>query len=340
MEESSYLITTLEAALEYISGGGLSTQKYATVYERGKSKKKRKRPLYAWSDSMNNNTDTPNERLLEMLDLIENEDVDSLKSLLTTWKLSTKFASINVDKSSSSLDITDKESNNGNPYEIIENINDSPICDNDDVKIDTGNITQSLDGEVSSSSDINHECHPLCSCNDERILATSLSSTSQNIKIEFPSISVILHSRDELGRTALHIASLVGNPLTVEILISHNDVSTSGLYRPTNCINCKDAFGRTPIHYASMKGHQNILLLLLHADADHNAIDNEKNTPLHVAANHGQESCVKALIYYAEHQSCSLDLNAQNISQDTPLHLAAKWGYSKIVNILLSYDAR
>lgn len=133
---------------------------------------------------------------------------------------------------------------------------------------------------------------------------------------------MILHSRDDLGRTALHLASIVGNPLTVEILISHNDVrnTSSGLYKPANCINCKDVYGMTPIHYAAMKGHQNILLLLLHADADHNAIDAEKNTALHVAANHGNESCIKALIYYAEHQSCQLDLNAQNSVGDTPLH--------------------
>ena len=52
------------------------------------------------------------------------------------------------------------------------------------------------------------------------------------------------------------------------------------------------------------------------------------------------EITIKALIYYAEHQSCPLDLNAQNSSEDTPMHLAAKWGFSKIVDILLSYDAR
>ena len=317
-----------------------------TVYENGKSKLKRKRPFYTRSTSMNNNANATNERLLQVFDLIENEDVDSLKSLLATWKISSRLSSIKFTESSNTVDDNETANNNIIPDKACENIVQCKASNNDDVsslgdedRDLTNNNSLYLEENTSPSVKTNHECHPLCSCKDELNLATS-PSTSENTNFDSTSISVILHNRDELGRTALHLASLVGNPLTVELLISHNDVSTSGLYRPTNCINCKDVFGMTPIHYASMKGHQNILLLLLHADADHNAIDNEKNTPLHVAANHGQESCIKALIYYAEHQSCPLDLNAQNSSEDTPMHLAAKWGFSKIVDILLSYDAR
>ena len=96
----------------------------------------------------------------------------------------------------------------------------------------------------------------------------------------------------------------------------------------------------SPIHCAAMKGHQNVLLLLLHANADRNALDDEKNSPLHWAANNGHAACVKALIYYSEHQSCHLNLNAINFAGDTALHMAAKWGFLNIVQILLSYDAR
>ena len=289
---------------------------------------------------MNNNVSHPNERLLNILDLIENEDVDSLKSLLSTWKISSKLGSFKSNENSIIEQGMKSQNDCGNSNSSLENtVKNQSFADNN-AEIQKSNKSSELEDRKSSTNNSDHECHPLCSCNEERLLAKSPSFMPQNTFIDSPSISVILHSRDDMGRTALHIASLVGNPLTVEVLISHNDVSTSGLYRPTNCINCKDAFGMTPIHYASMKGHQNILLLLLHADADQNALDNENNTPLHVAANHGQESCVKALIYYAEHQSCSLDLNAQNLSENTPLHLAAKWGFSKIVDILLSYDAR
>ena len=59
------------------------------------------------------------------------------------------------------------------------------------------------------------------------------------------------------------------------------------------------------------------------------------------AALHGHESCVKALIYFAEHRRSgpALRLNAQNKRGDTALHLAASLGFAGIVQILIEYDA-
>ena len=59
------------------------------------------------------------------------------------------------------------------------------------------------------------------------------------------------------------------------------------------------------------------------------------------AALHGHESCVKALIYFAEHRKSgqTLRLNSQNKRGDTALHLAASLGYAGIVQIFLEYDA-
>ena len=327
-DEGAFLITTLEAALLYIRNDGLAKQKYTTVYESGKSKYRRKKHLFIWSHSPENVTRSHN-TLLKMFQLIENEDVESIKTLLMNWKISQPAIPHNrfiVSRDEISLK-TQMDPSLCNKIEATES-NTLP-CD----------ILPNSENENSSGIHPDHECHPLCLCNEAHILGTS-PSTNQSLNFDATSISVILHSRDDLGRTSLHLASLVGNPLTVELLISHDDVGSSGLYRPTNCINCKDVYGMTPIHYASMKGHQNILLLLLHADADHNATDDEKNTALHMTANNGHESCVKALIYYSEHQSCPLDLNAQNLVGNTPLHMAAKWGFSTIVQILLSYDAR
>ena len=119
----------------------------------------------------------------------------------------------------------------------------------------------------------------------------------------------------------------------------------------------------TALHHAAVRGHQNILLLLLHAEADMNAVTANADTPLHLvcgmsvlhfkslnhfaplvalqAALHGHESCVKALIYFAEHRKAgpALRLNSQNKRGDTALHLAASLGYAGIVQILLEYDA-
>ena len=327
-EQDAYLITTFEAALEYIRKGGLLSQTFTTVYENGKSKQKRKWPLYSWSSQASDSASTCSSILLKMFELIEIEDVDSIKLLLRNWNISSQISSQNKKQN---LYTNDKAmAQNQKEPDLIPEESNSVLANSEaaDIKEYLFNNNPLVPTR--------HACHPLCLCNEEFVIAHS-PQISQDFN---PSISVILHSRDDLGRTALHLASLVGNPLIVELLISHNDITTSGLYKPANCINCKDVYGMTPIHYACMKGHQNVVLLLLHADADHNVIDNEKNTALHVAANYGNESCVKALLYYAEHKSCVLSINAQNVAGDTSLHLAAKWGFSNIVEILLSYDAR
>ena len=58
------------------------------------------------------------------------------------------------------------------------------------------------------------------------------------------------------------------------------------------------------------------------------------------ASQHGHESCVKALVYFAEQRNSgpALRLNAQNKQGDTALHSAASMGYVGIVQLLLEYD--
>lgn len=104
-------------------------------------------------------------------------------------------------------------------------------------------------------------------------------------------------------------------------------------------VDGSDADGETPLHCASSRGHQNTLLLLLHANADPTAKDSRGNTPLHFAADYGHEACVKAILYFTEQMRIKLDVNSSNCNGDTALHHASKWGYANIVNILLDYGA-
>nr|CAD7458068.1 unnamed protein product [Timema tahoe] len=137
-----------------------------------------------------------------------------------------------------------------------------------------------------------------------------------------------VHSCDDRGFTALHVASLFGRPIIVDFLI--------------NCgsnVNASDYSGSTPLHYAAAKGHQNALLLLIHSEAKLDLPDSDGNTPLHLSANNGHEGCVKALLYFAEHLGMRLNTNVANIHGDVPLHHAARWGYSGIVQILLEHGA-
>lgn len=162
-------------------------------------------------------------------------------------------------------------------------------------------------------------CHPLCSCDIcESLLNKSLCDTSPTV-----------HSSDDRGFTALHVACLFGHPLIVDLLLS------SG-----SNVDALDYRGSTPLHYAAAKGHQNALLSLLHAGATMSIIDNDGNTPLHLASNNGHEMCVKALLYFSEHTGSKLDANCENANGDTPLHHAARWGYESIVTILLEHGGR
>ena len=326
-------MTTFEAALEYIRNDGLSSQKYVNVYVNGKSKSMLKNSIYSLSKPISD-SNTSDYGLLKLLQLIENEDVTNIKTRLSTWKQSHKL--FNRKNSTTTNDVSKENQNNSCssfskiPNELKEN---NDICEIKGIgKCDSQPVSVDKSG---------HDCHPLCVCHQEQYpAASSPASTASYLNFSYASVSVILHSRDDLGRTPLHIASIVGNPLTVELLLSQNDFNVISLYKSGNFINCKDVNGMTPLHYACLRGHQNVLLLLLHADAYHNACDIKNNTALHLAANHGHSSCIKALIYYAEHKSLELDINAQNSFGDTPLHLAAKWGFSNAVEILLSHGAR
>lgn len=161
-------------------------------------------------------------------------------------------------------------------------------------------------------------CHPLCSCDRcEGLLSKVLCVTAPTI-----------HSCDDRGFTALHVASLYGQPQIVDLLLSRGA-----------SVNVSDYSGSTPLHYAASRGHQNALLLLAHSGAEIQCRDNEGNSPLHLSAGNGHEGCVKALLYFSEHVGVRLDVNATNTNGDTALHHAARWGYEGIVGILLEYGA-
>ncbi|XP_050431900.1 ankyrin repeat domain-containing protein 27-like [Adelges cooleyi] len=157
-------------------------------------------------------------------------------------------------------------------------------------------------------------CHPLCECDS-------------CIKQVYKESMICVNYKDDQGLTPLHIAAFYGHPLIVELLLQYG-----------SDINALDNFLRTPAHYAALRGQQNALLFLLHKKASMSG-DNEGNTPLHLCCSNGQESCVKALLYFMEFSDSTLDINIQNNQGNTPLHLCFKWGYSNLVDILLEQTA-
>ncbi|CAG0887427.1 unnamed protein product [Darwinula stevensoni] len=162
-------------------------------------------------------------------------------------------------------------------------------------------------------------CHPLCNCEG----CQKMHSLSDTWALGLLSVT------DEDGHMPLHVASMMGRVGIVELLVNlSGDVNAR-----------EEGRGRTPLHMAAQFNHQNILLFLLYSKADLNAQDFQGMTPLMLATFHGNENCVKALLYYAEHTSVQFRIDAQDIHGDTALHIAVRWGFQGIVSLLLDAGA-
>lgn len=276
VDEYSFLITTLEAAIEHIRSGillGPSIPEAQCVYE---------------SQSDRDGCDNVNVKTV-------NSSKNGRSTIVETSCVTYLFDQIRLGNLENAQEILSKSQSSSNAI-----YSDSRPMKNN------GDFLSCL-------------CHPLCSCDKcESLISKSLCDTTPTV-----------HSCDDRGFTALHVACLFGHPLIVDLLLC------SGSNK-----NALDYSGSTPLHYAAARGHQNALLLLLHSGAMISIPDNDGNTPLHLASNNGHEVCVKALLYFAEHTGLKLDTNAKNVYGDTPLHHSARWGYEGIVQILLEYGGR
>ncbi|KAK4296890.1 hypothetical protein Pmani_030647 [Petrolisthes manimaculis] len=88
----------------------------------------------------------------------------------------------------------------------------------------------------------------------------------------------------------------------------------------------------TPLHVAAKNGQNDIVELLLANNADCNAQDITKTTPLHKAAAKDHFFCCETLL-----QCPDIQVNSPNKANDTPLHLAAKEGRYGICKLILKH---
>lgn len=93
-----------------------------------------------------------------------------------------------------------------------------------------------------------------------------------------------------------------------------------------------DGYNRTALHYAAEKD-EGCVELLLEYGAQPNALDGNKDTPLHWAAFKDNPECVRALLESSAHP------NARDYNNDTPLSWAAMKGNLESVRVLLDYGA-
>ncbi|XP_065178803.1 ankyrin repeat domain-containing protein 27-like [Sycon ciliatum] len=186
---------------------------------------------------------------------------------------------------------------------------------------DLETVTRRLTAKLEVSNTILEQmCHPLCSCADCDKLLSGVSGTPA----AGDPMEVAANSRDDLGRTALHVAAENGHGQMVELLLDCGAVASSTDYHSS-----------TALHLACRRGHLSVVSVLLGRLDDINAQDNDGNTLLHLASANGHEEVARALFTLR----VDVDCNVSNERGDTPLHLAARWGYESIVKLLVHYKA-
>ncbi|XP_027343228.1 ankyrin repeat-containing protein P16F5.05c-like [Abrus precatorius] len=97
-------------------------------------------------------------------------------------------------------------------------------------------------------------------------------------------IGVCLDSKDEQGRTALHIAAANGHTDIVEYLIS------KGVD-----LNSQNEDKNTPLHWACLNGHVEVVKKLIMGGANVSVLNSHERTPLDEAVSSGKREVMDAI---------------------------------------------
>ncbi|XP_025025282.1 ankyrin-3-like [Python bivittatus] len=133
-------------------------------------------------------------------------------------------------------------------------------------------------------------------------------------------------SKDMDGCMPMHYAAINGNMEILKELLTAGDNKN---------INDKNIWRKTLLHLAAEHGHSNLIIFLLSNGSAINALDNNKDTPLHCACKAGHLDSVSALLSWSAQDKANLQ--ATNSLKKTPLQVAessATEHQAQIVNLL------
>ena len=166
---------------------------------------------------------------------------------------------------------------------------------------------------------------------------------AREIRIFFRIFSylLIVHSKMErenemkMSKTELETLLLKacedGKVDKIQDLIKHRDVdvNTIALRKAAAAVNERN---QTALHYTALSGHVDVVKVLIQNDADVNAVDKDKWTPLHYAATKHVD-VAKVLIQNGA------DVNAVDKTKWTTLHSAASNGHLDLAKVLIQNGA-
>lgn len=134
---------------------------------------------------------------------------------------------------------------------------------------------------------------------------------------------LVVNSRDEIGLTSLHRASIKGPPAIIRML------SRAGAHLESTFE------GLTSLHMACGRGHEDTVCALLQEGADRDARTAQGFTALHCASGRGGLGSVKVLL------RAGADANVQSGGRQKrcPLHAAAVLGDKAVTEELLRWGA-
>uniref|UniRef100_A0A674BE41 Nuclear factor of kappa light polypeptide gene enhancer in B-cells 2 (p49/p100) n=1 Tax=Salmo trutta TaxID=8032 RepID=A0A674BE41_SALTR len=133
---------------------------------------------------------------------------------------------------------------------------------------------------------------------------------------------------DRDGRTALHLAALAGDDVTLQILLGHLGE------RYLHLVNTADYHGLHPLHLAVRKGGERCLRLLVEGGAKINAPEQKSGcSALHLAVRENFFKVACTLI-----TELKADVNMCTFGGNTPLHLAASRSSPPLCSMLIAAE--
>ncbi|XP_011505874.1 PREDICTED: tyrosine-protein kinase shark [Ceratosolen solmsi marchali] len=131
-----------------------------------------------------------------------------------------------------------------------------------------------------------------------------------------------LDAKDEAGQTAVHLAAKGGADEILNKLIQSNA-----------SVNCRDTAGYTPLHYACQSNLPNTVEILIAGGANIQARHTETGmVPLHIAATKGHQEVIEILL------SANAPSNPRSLFDDVPADCAKRNGHLECERILRNYS--